>query len=267
MTNAINDLKAGGADHATALLKGVEQYAAEAAILKVAGSECLDFVVDEGVQIHGGMGYSAESLIERAYRDSRINRIFEGTNEINRMLIVDMLLKRAIKGKLDLLGPAQAVADELMGIPDRPEIGEGPLAEEVNYVKNFKKAVLMTAGAAAQQLGLKLSDEQEILMNIADQVIETYLAESVLLRTLKLISMQGEENAAEQIAMAKVFIHDAADRINKHTKDAIHSFATGDELRGMLMGAKRFTKTSVLNVKEARRLVAAKMIAMGKYPY
>jgi alkylation response protein AidB-like acyl-CoA dehydrogenase len=265
MTNAINDLKAGGADHATALLKGVEQYAAEAAILKVAGSECLDFVVDEGVQIHGGMGYSAESLIERSYRDSRINRIFEGTNEINRMLTVDMILKRAMKGQLDLLTPAQEVADSLMSIPDMPEIGEGPLAEETNYVQNFKKAVLLTAGAAAKSLGLALGDEQEIVMNIADIVIETYLAESVLLRTQKLVAMKGEEHVKEQIAMAQVYIHDTAHRIHGYANDAINSFAEGDEQRGMLMGAKRFTKVGPLNVKDARRSIAAKMIKEGKY--
>jgi alkylation response protein AidB-like acyl-CoA dehydrogenase len=271
MERAIEELKTGGADHATALLKGVEQYAAEAAILKVAGSECLDYVVDESVQVYGGMGYSAESPVERAYRDSRINRIFEGTNEINRLLIVDMLLKRAMKGQLDLLGPAKAVADELMGIPDMPEPDEGLLGEEKRMVANFKKAVLMAAGGAAQKLGLGLGEEQEIVMRISDMVIDTYLAESTLLRTLKLASIRasGDPEGAikEQVAMTQVFIHDAADRIAKNAKEAVSAFAEGDERHAMLMGAKRFTKYAPFNSKEARRLVAAKMIAAGKNPY
>ncbi|MBK8500612.1 MAG: acyl-CoA dehydrogenase family protein [Flavobacteriales bacterium] len=267
MEQAIEALEAGGADHATALLKGVEQYAAEAAILKVAGSECLDYVVDEAVQIYGGMGYSAESPVERAYRDSRINRIFEGTNEINRLLTVDMLLKRAMKGQLDLMGPAMQVASELMGIPDMPEPDESLLGEEKRMVTNFKKAVLMAAGGAAQKLGLALGDEQEIVMRISDMVIDTYLAESVLLRTLKLASMKGAANVKEQIAMAQIFIHDAADRIAKNAKEAVSAFAEGDERQAMLMGAKRFTKSAPFNSKNARRLVAAKLIGTGKSPF
>ena len=275
MENAIEALEAGGADHAKALLKGVEQYAAEAAILKVAGSECLDFIVDEGVQIYGGMGYSAESPVERAYRDSRINRIFEGTNEINRMLTVDMLLKRAMKGQLDLLGPAQAVAAELMGIPDMPEPDDSLLADEKRMVANFKKAVLMAAGGAAQKLGLELAKHQETLMHIADMVIDTYMAESVLLRTLKLAEMrgvngangEGSEKVAEQLAMCQLYIHDAADRIHKYAKEAVNNFAEGDEQRAMLMGAKRFAKNTPINTAELRKLVAKKMIAEGRYCY
>lgn len=267
MESAISELKAEGADHAQALLKGVEQFAAEAAILKVAGSECLDYVVDEGVQIYGGMGYSAESPVERAYRDSRINRIFEGTNEINRMLIVDMLLKRAMKGQLDLLGPAKAVADELLGIPDMPEPDDSLLADEKRMVANFKKAVLMTAGGAAQKLGMELAKHQETLMHIADMVINTYLAESVLLRTLKLAGMKGAGNVAEQIAMCQLYIHDAADRIHKYAKEAVNNFAEGDERQAMLMGAKRFTKNTNLNTAELRKAIAKRMIAEGGYCY
>lgn len=267
MERAIEDLKAGGADHAKALLKGVEQYAAEAAILKVAGSECLDHVVDEGVQIYGGMGYSAESPVERAYRDSRINRIFEGTNEINRMLTVDMLLKRAMKGQLDLMGPAQAVAAELMGIPDFPEPDDSLLADEKRMVANFKKAVLMVAGGAAQKLGFELAKHQETLMHIADMVIDTYLAESTLLRTLKLAEMKGASNVAEQIAMCQLYIHDAADRIHKWAKEAVCNFADGDERQAMLMGAKRWSKNTPLNTAELRKAIAKKMIAEGKYCY
>lgn len=267
MERAIEELKATGADHAKALLKGVEQYAAEAAILKVAGSECLDYVCDEGVQIYGGMGYSAESPVERAYRDSRINRIFEGTNEINRMLTVDMLLKRAMKGQLDLLGPAQAVAQELMGIPDFPEPDDSLLADEKRMVANFKKAVLMTAGGAAQKLGLELAKHQETLMHIADITIDTYLAESVLLRTLKLAEMKGADNVKEQVAMCRLYIHDAADRIHKWAKEAVNNFAEGDERQAMLMGAKRFSKNTNINTAELRKLVAKKMIAEGKYGF
>jgi len=263
--DAIHAFAEKGMDHAKALLKGVEQFAAEAAILKVAGSEALDFVTDEGVQIYGGMGYSAEAPMDRAYRDSRINRIFEGTNEINRMLTVDMLLKRAMKGELDLMGPATAVSKELMSIPDFGESGEGFFAEEKKYIANFKKAVLLVAGAAVQKLMMELSKEQEILMNIADMLIDLYLAESVQLRVEKLAGMKGENNIAPQIEIMKVFINDAADRIHKNGKEAINSFASGDEQRMMLMGIKRFTKTSPFNAKDARRLIAARLIEENKY--
>jgi alkylation response protein AidB-like acyl-CoA dehydrogenase len=267
MDNAINELKVEGADHAKALLKGVEQYAAEAAILKVAGSECLDYVCDEGVQIYGGMGYSAESPVERAYRDSRINRIFEGTNEINRMLTVDMLLKRAMKGQLDLMGPAKAVAAELMGVPDMLQPDGSLLADEKRMVVNFKKAVLMAAGGAAQKLGMELAKHQETLMHIADMVIDTYLAESVLLRTLKLADMKGAANVPEQIAMCRLYIHDAADRIHKWAKEAVCNFAEGDEQQAMLMGAKRFCKNTPINTAELRKAIAKRMITDGKYCY
>jgi alkylation response protein AidB-like acyl-CoA dehydrogenase len=272
MENKVQELKAAGADHAKALLKGVEQFAAEAAMMKVAGSECLDFVTDEAVQIYGGMGYSAESPVERAYRDSRINRIFEGTNEINRMLTVDMLLKRALKGQLDLLGPAQAVAEELMGIPDPGSMpgmsgDDALLADERRMVANFKKAVLMAAGGAAKTLGMELAKHQETLMHLADMVIDTYLAESVLLRTLKLAGMKGADHVKEQVAMCQLYIHDAADRIHKYVKEAVNNFAEGDEQRAMLMGAKRFTKGTNLNTAELRKTIAKKMIAEGKYCY
>ncbi len=263
--DAIHGFAEKGMDHAKALLKGVEQFAAEAAILKVAGSEALDFVTDEGVQIYGGMGYSAEAPMDRAYRDSRINRIFEGTNEINRMLTVDMLLKRAMKGELDLMGPATAVSKELMSIPDFGGSEEGLFSEEKKYIANFKKAILLVAGAAVQKLMMELSKEQEILMNIADMIIDLYLAESLQLRVEKLAGMKGAENITPQIQMMKVFINDAADRINKNGKDAINSFASGDEQRMMLMGIKRFTKTNPFNAKDARRVIAAKLIEENKY--
>ena len=263
--DAINAFAQKGMDHGKALLKGVEQFAAEAAILKVAGSEALDFVTDEGVQIYGGMGYSAEAPMDRAYRDSRINRIFEGTNEINRMLTVDMLLKRAMKGELDLMGPATAVSKELMSIPDFGSSEDGLFSEEKKYIANFKKAILLVAGAAVQKLMMELSKEQEILMNIADMIIDLYLAESIQLRVEKLASMKGEQNIAPQIQMMKVFINDASDRIYKNGKDAINSFASGDEQRMMLMGVKRFTKVNPFNAKDARRVVAAKLIEENRY--
>jgi hypothetical protein len=225
----------------------------------------LDYVVDEGVQIYGGMGFSAEAPMERSYRDSRINRIFEGTNEINRMLVVDMLMRRALKGELNLLAAAQKVGAELMSIPDFSEPDNKLFAQEKIYLANFKKAVLMVAGSAAQKLGMEMAKEQEILMNAADMIINTYVAESVLLRVEKMVSMRGEKECEAQIAMAKCYIYDAADRINKEGKDAINSFADGDELRIMLMGLKRFTKMNAVNVKELRRAVAAKLIAENKY--
>ncbi len=263
--DAITALEASGMDSAKAKLKGVEQFAVEAAILKVNGSEVLDFVVDEGVQIFGGMGYSAEAPMDRAYRDARINRIFEGTNEINRLLIVDMMLKRAMKGELDLMGPAQKVAAELMSIPDFAAEDETLFAAENKYIKNFKKAVLMTAGAAVQKLMAQLSKEQEVLMNIADMIIATYVAESMLLRVEKLISLKGEAACQAQIEMVKVYINDTADKINIAGKNALNAFAQGDEQRMMLMGLKRFTKTTPLNTIACRRTIADKLINSNKY--
>jgi len=246
-----------------ALLGAAEEYAVECAILKVYGSETLDYVVDEGVQIHGGNGFSAEYEISRAYRDSRINRIYEGTNEINRLLSVDMVLKRAMKGKLDLMGPAMNVSKELMSIPDFSS-GEGkPFEEEFKLIANFKKAILLTAGGAVQKLMMKIENEQEILMNIADMAIETFHAESALLRAVKLSAMEPENEFVWDITRA--YLYDAADKINKSGKDAINSFAEGDELRMMLLGIRRFTKTQPFNVKEAKRRIADKIITDGEY--
>ena len=262
--DAINDLIAGGMEEGRAKLKGVEQFAVEAAILKVHGSEVLDYVVDEGVQVYGGMGYSSEGPMDRSYRDSRINRIFEGTNEINRMLIVDMMLKRAMKGELDLLGPATAVANELMSIPDFGS-GTGELfEEEKKYIANFKKAVLLVAGAAVQKLMMELAKEQEVLMNIADMMIELYVCESIQLRVEKLVGIKGADACKEQIEMMRVYINDASDKINKSGKDAI-AFAEGDEQRMILMGLKRFAKVAPLNVRDSRRLIAAKLLTENKY--
>ena len=248
-----------------ALLGAAEEYAIECAILKVFGSEVLDFVVDEGVQIHGGNGYSDEYHISKAYRDSRINRIYEGTNEINRLLTVDMVLKRAMKGKLDLMGPAMSVQSELMSIPDFGSEEEGAFAKEKKAIANFKKCILMVAGAAVQKLMMTLSKEQEILMNIADMAIITYHAESALLRLEKLTALKGEAATSIQADIVKTYIYDAADAINKAGKDALNSFAEGDELRMMNIGLKRFTKVEPFNSKDARRRICAQLVADNGY--
>lgn len=262
---AIEGFIADGMDKQKATLKGIEQFAPECAMLKVVGSEVLDFCVDEAVQIYGGMGYSAESPVERAYRDSRINRIFEGTNEINRLLTVDMVLKKAMKGELDLMTPAMAVAGELMSIPDFDDATGNLFDAEKKYIRNFKKAILMVAGTAVQKLMMELSKQQEILMNIADMLNDVYVAESVLLRVEKMVKSKGESACQEYIAIVRTYIFDAADRINKSGKDALMAFVTEDELRMMMMGLKRFTKVEPYNTKDARQAIANKLIAKNEY--
>lgn len=263
--NQEHALAAEGKSFAEALLGGAEEFAIECSMLKVYGSEVLDFVVDEGVQIHGGNGFSDEYLISKGYRDSRINRIYEGTNEINRLLTVDMMLKRAMKGKLDLMTPAMAVQKELMSIPDFGAEEEGAFAKERKYIANFKKAILMVAGAAVQKLMMQLDKEQEILMNIADMAIETYNAESALLRVMKLAEARGEAATSLQADIMRTYLYDAADRINKAGKDALNSFADGDELRMMHIGLKRFTKVEPFNTKDARRRISDKLVADDGY--
>ncbi|MCG2613147.1 acyl-CoA dehydrogenase family protein [Terrimonas sp. NA20] len=261
------ELLSAGKPFNESLLGAAEEYAIECAILKVAGSEVLNLVVDEGVQIHGGNGFSAEYNISRAYRDSRINRIFEGTNEINRLLILDMTLKRAMGGKLDLMGPAFAVQKELMSIPDFGAEDEAPFAKEKKLVANLKKAILMTAGAAVQKLMMKIDSEQEILMNLADMAILTFNAESVLLRVMNMTDKQGDAATSLQQDILRTYLFDAADKVNKAGKDAINAFADGDEQRMILMGLKRFTKAEPFNMKDARRRIAEKVIADGKYSF
>ncbi|MEY3412433.1 MAG: hypothetical protein RIQ70_1121 [Bacteroidota bacterium] len=260
-------LKAAGKTEAEALLGAAQDFAIECAILKVAGSETLDYVSDEGVQIYGGYGFSADYPMDRSYRDSRINRIFEGTNEINRMLVLDMYMKKAMKGEIDLFSAAMAVQKELMGIPEFGEEDQGFLAAEKKVLQNLKKAAIMTAGAAAQKFQQKLSQEQEILMNLADMTINIYMAESALLRTEKLASLKGETAVALQIDLAKTYLHDAVDRVNTSGKNAIVAMAEGDELRMMLLGLKRFTKATPYNTKEARRRIASSLIAADQYMF
>ena len=252
-----------------ARLKSVEQFAIECAIIKVWASEMLDYVVDEGVQIYGGMGYSADAPMERAYRDSRINRIFEGTNEVNRMLVVDMMLKRAMKGELDLMGPATTVAKELMSIPDFDQPASDDLfAEAKKIIENLKKAGLLVAGSAVQKLMTTLAKEQEILMNISDIISSVYVAESVLLRAEKLAGMDGvEEHAKYAKIMADIYLYTCVDKVAIIGKEALNSFAEGDELKMMLMGLRRFTKTDPFNIKEARQSIAQKIIDENKYPF
>jgi hypothetical protein len=261
-------LKADGATFAEAKLKAAEEYAIECALLKVIGSEVLDYVVDETLQIHGGMGYSEEGTAARAYRDARINRIYEGTNEINRLLSIDMLFRRALKGELDIVGPAWEVQKELSSMPgfDQPE---GTYGAERKAVAEFKKAVLMTAGAAAKMQmdgQLNLKEEQEIIMSVSNMLQDTLQAESLLLRVEKLSEMD-EKPVSQEIydLILKTFITDATARIHKNGTDALVSFAEGDLLRTMLMGLKRFTKYTPTNVKKARRTIAQTLIEANAY--
>jgi alkylation response protein AidB-like acyl-CoA dehydrogenase len=257
-----------GMSEAEAKLKSTEQFAIECAILKVHGSETADYAVDEGVQIFGGMGYSAEGPMDRGYRDSRINRIFEGTNEINRMLTIDMILKRSMKGELDLMGPAMAVAKELTSIPDFGSKEDNAIfAEEKKAIQNLKKAGLMIAGAAVQKLMTNLKDEQEVLMSLADMLIEGYAAESALLRVEKMISMNGEEQTEIYKDLVRIYLHKAVEKSSWAGKQAIYAFADGDELRMMLIGLKRFTKIEPFNLKEARRRVANYLLEKNDYAF
>ena len=261
------ELMAQGKDENEALLGAAREFAVECAILKVEGSEVLDYVVDEGVQIYGGYGFSADYPMDRAYRDSRINRIFEGTNEINRMLAVDMILKKAMKGELDLMGPAQAVQQELMAIPDFGAEEEGLFAGEHKAIRNLKKSIMLVAGTAVQKYMNSLAKEQEILMNVADMAIKTYVAESTLLRVEKLVSQRGEEAVANEIDITRVVVNDAVDTAFKAGKEAIAAMTEGDEQRLLFMGLKRFTKKDLFNTKEARRRIAATLIAANEYAY
>lgn len=261
-------LAAQGMSDAEAKLKAMEQFAIECAIAKVHGSEVLDYIVDQGVQIYGGMGYSADAPMERAYRDARISRIYEGTNEINRMLMVGMVLKRAMKGEINLFEPAMAVASELVSVPSFESIDTSELfAMEKDLVHKLKKVFLMVGGKAAMALQDRIEDEQEIMMNLADVMIEIYAAESVLLRTQKLVHLRGEAACIAQIAMSRIYLYEAIDKVEAAAKEAIVSFAKGDEQKGLLMGLKRFTKPDFINTKELRRQVADVMIAEGKYPF
>jgi len=264
----ITALKDQGMAPEEAKLKAAEEFNVECALLKVLGSEVLDYVVDEAVQVFGGTGYSEEYPVARYYRDSRINRIFEGTNEINRMLAVGQVLKKALKGELDLMGPAMQIQEELMSIPDFGDDDDShPLAAEKKYVANAKKAILMVAGAAAQKFMMELEKQQEILMNIADMALYVFTMESAVLRTEKLIAMKGEGAAEAQLELTRCYLSDAMERVHMAGKHAVCGFAEGDELRMMLIGVKRFTKTDPYNTIALRKQIAKRLIEAGEYCY
>lgn len=254
-----------GHDYSSALREAAKEYAVECAILKVFGSEVLSYVVDEGVQIYGGMGFSEEAPMARHYRDSRINRIFEGTNEINRLLTVDMLVKKAMKGELDLLNAAKAVQKDLMGIPEMGTDEETIFSKEKKTIQNLKKTTLLVAGAAVQKLMMQLQNEQEVLMSIADMIMETFVCESLLLRVEKLTSSKGEANTKLHLDILQTYFNDATERIALSAKHAITAFSEGDEQRMLLMGIKRFTKYEPVNTKNSRRRIAEKLSAEKKY--
>ena len=265
INDKVKELVAGGSSYNQALIAAAEEYAIESAMLKVFGSEMLNYVVDETVQIYGGYGYSEEYPAARAYRDSRINRIFEGTNEINRLLTVDMLVKRSMKGRLDLMGPAMMIQKDLMSVPSFGEKPEGLLAKELVAVREAKKAILMIAGSAVQKFMMKLADEQEIIMNVTDMLIEVFTSESAILRTMKLALAKSEEAALPYAEMTQVYVSDSLERINLYGKHAISAFAEGDELKMLLLGLKRYTKFDPVNTTKLRRNIAARLIEAGKY--
>jgi alkylation response protein AidB-like acyl-CoA dehydrogenase len=264
-------LLATGMDKAEAKLKAVEQFAIECALCKVHGSEVLDFVVDESLQIHGGMGFSAELPVEKGYRDARITRIYEGTNEINRMLAVGTLFKKAFKDKdYDITAPIKQVPLALFSQLFKKSYG-GRFGKELATLDNHKKLCLLVAGRAAQKFGLKLTDEQEILMNVADMMIEIYVAESTVLRTEKaLLISKGStdaENLQQQVNMAQLYVYEANQKIFKAAKDAILSYTDGFEQKLMLRTAYRFSISNRINPQHLRREIANYMIKEGKYPF
>ncbi|WP_369047599.1 acyl-CoA dehydrogenase family protein [Tenacibaculum sp. UWU-22] len=259
--------KSEGNSHQEAELKGVEEYAIECSILKVAVSEDIQNCSDQGIQIFGGMGFSEDTPMEASWRDARITRIYEGTNEINRMLCVGMLVKKAMKGHVDLLAPAKAVADELVGIPsfDRPDYSE-LFAEEKEMITKLKKVFLMVAGSAVQKFGPDLQKHQQLLLAASDILIEIYMAESAILRTEKNVKRTSEKEQSAQIAMTKLYLYEAVDIIEKKGKESIISFAEGDEQRMMLMGLKRYTKyANYPDIVDLRNEIAEKVKEENKY--
>jgi alkylation response protein AidB-like acyl-CoA dehydrogenase len=273
VSDMLSDMKdqslAQGMSYADAMMKAAEDYSVECAIIKVYGSEVTDYVMDENVQIHGGLGFSEEYGAAKAYRDSRINRIYEGTNEINRLLAVNMLLKKAMKGQLDLIGPAWAVQKELASMPSFASV-EGEYGNEIKALADFKKVLLIVAGAAAKAQmdgNLDLRKEQMIVMNIADMMIDVFNAESTLLRIQKLADSRSADEMSAYNDILRVFMYDSNDRIAKNAKDALFSFAEGDELKIMTMGVKRYTKFDGVNVAKARRAIAQKMIDANSYAF
>jgi alkylation response protein AidB-like acyl-CoA dehydrogenase len=247
-------------------MEGIEEYAVECSIMKIKGSEMLDYVVDEGVQIFGGYGYVSEYPVERYYRDSRITRIYEGTNEINRMLIPGILLKRAMKGELALLAAAKGIQSELLDFPSLDEDqAEGPLVEEKKLIDNAKKISLLTAGLAAQKFGTKLQDEQGVLGAVADIMIETYGMESVYLRTMKILAVRGEADAVTEIKMTRLFVEEATGQVELWAREVLAACSDGDELRTMLAALKRLTRHVPIDSLHTRLEIADYFIEKEKY--
>ena len=259
-------LESEGIDQQKAYLKGIEEYAVECSITKILGSETIQLCSDEGIQIYGGMGYSADTPMEAAYRDARISRIYEGTNEINRMLLVGMILKKAMKGELDIMTPAMKVASDLMSIPSFERPDENILfAVEKEYLRKLKKVILMTAGKAAQYYAMDIEKEQEVLMNLANMIIDVYVTESAILRTEKLAFKNERAEISSQIIMSKLLLYQSMKNCNQSGEEVILSFAKGDERRMLLMGLKRFTKGYIINPKNLRRELADKLIKENQY--
>jgi len=265
LDDAIDYYVANGDDKGRNTMEAFNHFAVEAAAMKVFGSESLDYIVDEGVQIHGGMGFSAEMMIDKGYRDSRINRIFEGTNEINRLLLVDNVLKKGAKGVLPVFDLAQKAFEELKGLNGTPAPASGYFEEKDQYVANFKKVVLMLLKSASDTFGRKLVHEQEVLSNISDCIIQTYAAESVVLRLKKMESMKGEAETALYRDMADVFVYDTATRIRKFASDSANSYAEGETAEQLEKGISCFTSVAGVNVKEARRRIAGRLIEENRY--
>lgn len=263
--NLINQYKSEGCDHGRAGIDGISHYAVEDAILKVWGSEMLDFVVDEGVQIHGGMGYSAEMNIDRGYRDSRINRIFEGTNEINRLLVVESATKRAMKGEYDLFGPAKELYENLDTITDDQVAGESYFDQKKRYMKNFKKAIMIMVHATMEKLGKKFMTEQEVVNNLANMIMELYMVESMALRIEKLESINGTRDVYRH--MLNVFTYDTAYLIRKNARDAIFSITEGKEADALIKAIKNLTHVEGVNTMAARRSIADRLIEDNEYKF
>jgi alkylation response protein AidB-like acyl-CoA dehydrogenase len=261
----MKNLTADCGDYGRAAIEAISHYAVEAAILKVVGSEMLDYIVDEAVQIHGGMGYSAEMMVERGYRDSRINRIFEGTNEINRLLVVDTAMKRALKGDFNLAGEAEKLYTDLESITDGKNGSETYYGEKQRYIKNFKKAILLCIHGATKRFEKGLINEQEVLNNIADMMMEAYVAESLLMRVEKMASAKSGIGLYQDILNITIF--DAAGRIRKSALEAVGTFCTADSCSSLLKAVENLTRVECMNVKDARRRIADKLIEDNSYKF
>ncbi|HEY7096719.1 MAG TPA: acyl-CoA dehydrogenase family protein [Terriglobales bacterium] len=265
MDAALNEIDKSAADAAKQTLKAIEEYAVECSIIKVWGSEMVDYVVDETVQVYGGYGFVEEYPAERAYRDARINRIFEGTNEINRLIITGFLLKRAMSNQLPLMPAIKQLMDEVLSGPSMSEDVEGPMSEERKLVSQAKKLGLFVAGAATQKYMQAIQDQQEVMGAIADMVMETYAMESVVLRTQKIVARDGESAAALPIAMARVYLSEAMQKMDAAAKKVIAAVAEGDMLRTQLAILRRLAKYEPFNTIELRKQIAQKLIERGKF--